>query len=156
MKKILYSIVVACAVVGINPSPTRAADNTLKAENKGNKSELDDRTQNVNQAAKKGGNMDAALRAISVETGVPMERVREMHQKHPDAGVGGVLNACVLADETKKGPEDFLKQHMNGKGWTGIATENHVSTDKMLVRLNRIENYLTSGANSTEYKKNKK
>jgi hypothetical protein len=100
--------------------------------------------------------MEAALRAISVETGVPMERVRTMHQKHPEAGVGGILNACVLADETKVDPEDFFKQHLNGKNWNAIATDHHVSTEKLMVRLDHVDRYLANGGATSETKKNKK
>src|SRR5438552_1113238 len=93
----------------------------------------------VSQAAKKSGMMDVALRDISAETSVPQDQVQTMANSHPKAGAGGVLIASVLADETKKPPESFLQTHDSGKSWETIASDNHVSLDKLDLRLNHVQ-----------------
>lgn len=103
------------------------------------KEQLDDKIRHINDLAKKPGAREVALQRVSVETGVPLERVQAMHQKHSDIGVGGVLVANVLADETKKDPELFMKQRDQGKKWTEIARENNVKFSGLNDRLDRLE-----------------
>jgi hypothetical protein len=151
MKNTIYSIMVASLALGWGTSAVQAKDKekmdqpTPRAEQKESQNELEKRTRDINQAARKGDRTETALHAISVETGVPLERIREMHKKHSDAGVGGILNACVLADETKKDPEGFFKKHLEGKDWPAIARDNNVSTDKLIIRLDHLDRALGTG-----------
>src|SRR4051794_679370 len=71
----------------------------------------------VNQAARKSGKMDTALRDISVETGLPQDQVQALHNKHPNAGAGAILLAAVIANQTKQPAETILQTHLQGKTW---------------------------------------
>lgn len=113
--------------------------------------QLDNHTQEVNKAAKKQG-MELSLQRVATETGVPLDQVQAMHKKYSDTGAGGLLIACVLANETKKAPEDFLKRHASDKSWAAIARDNNVSFDKLNERLTRLENAIGTG----NEKKNRK
>src|SRR5437899_9636547 len=70
---------------------------------------IDQKVAALNQTVQTTGNLDAALHAISVETGVPEDQVKTLQKNHSDAGAGGVLIASVLADQTKQSPESFLQ-----------------------------------------------
>lgn len=150
MRKSIYKILVAGVVLS-SIGPLHAADKDRRdrkdaiAASEASRDMLDDRARDLNRVVDREKNMDTALKYISVETGVPEERVRDMHKRHPDAGPAGILNACVLADETKKEPEDFLKHHVAGKGWAALARDNNVSLDKMTVRLDHLERALNTG-----------
>src|SRR5437867_3303912 len=101
MRKSIVSLVIAGFVVGLGVSPVRGQD-------KATRERLDQRAHEVNILAKRPGMTKTALHAVSVETGVPEANLEAMHKRHPDAGAAGILIACVLADETKKKPGDFL------------------------------------------------
>jgi hypothetical protein len=122
----------------------------------GEKEQLDDKIQHVNDLAKKPGARDVAVQRVSVETGVPVDRVQAMHQKHSDIGIGGVLVANVLADETKKDPELFMKQRGQGKKWAAIAKENNVSFSSLNDRLDRLERAIGTPEKTPEKAQEKK
>jgi hypothetical protein len=108
--------------------PTIAAD----------KQDLENRVKQLNSVGAKPEMQDIAFQRISTETGVPVETVRKQHQRHPNVGVAGLMMANVLADETKKTPEQFLGAHDKGKNWVTIAQQNNVSVDKLNERLDRL------------------
>jgi hypothetical protein len=99
---------------------------------------LEKRVKQLNSLAAKPGREEVALKRISTETGVPEASVRRQHGRHPDIGLGGLMIANVLANETKKLPEVFLKQRAGGKKWLAIAKENKVSVDSLNERLDRL------------------
>jgi hypothetical protein len=105
--------------------------------------EFEKRVGRSNALAEKPGMMDTALQRIATETGVPIENVRNQHKRHPETGAGGLLVANVLANETKKAPAAFLKQHADGKKWLAIARDNKVSVEKLNERLERFQKALT-------------
>src|SRR5947209_4154431 len=98
MKKFAFSILAAGMVLSWGTS-------ALGAESKNFEQKADE----LNATAKSGEKFNAAIHAISVETGVPEERLMEMHRQHPQAGPAAILNASILADETKQPPEKFLR-----------------------------------------------
>ena len=99
---------------------------------------LEDRVKQLNSLANKPGKLDLAIQRISTETGVPEASLRRQHGRHPDIGVGGLMIANVLANETKKLPEVFLKQRAAGKKWVPIAKENKVTVETLNERLDRL------------------
>jgi hypothetical protein len=105
--------------------------------------EFEKRIGRANTTAEKGS-MDTALQRIATETGVPIENVRNQHKRHPETGAGGLLVANVLANETKKAPSVFLKEHADGKKWLTIARDNKVSVDKLNDRLERFQKSLSA------------
>src|SRR6266704_1662006 len=109
---------------------------------------IEQKVATLNQAVQSTGNTNAAIHAISVETGVPQDQVQTMANSHPKAGAGGVLIASVLADETKKPPESFLQTHDSGKNWETIASDNHVSLDKLDLRLNHVQSSVGSASSA--------
>jgi len=129
MKKFLY-ILAALVSLGIAGHNARAGEQ---------KDVLEDRVHTLNSMADKRGDFKMALHDVSVETGVPMDKLQQMHNQHPDAGAGGIMVACVLADDTKKPAEHFLSSHVNGKGWAEIARQNSVPLDRINGRLDRLE-----------------
>jgi len=134
MKKIAYSILAAGLVLSWGTS-------AFAAENKNFEQKADD----LNATAKAGEKFNAAIHAISVETGVPEDRLHDMHQQHPQAGPAAILNASVLAAETKESPEVFLKNHQNGTRWEDIARKHHVPMEKLNVRLDNVKRYVDTG-----------
>jgi hypothetical protein len=139
MYKLLIAIVSFGFVGGISHAQNRAAE----------KDELESRAQTVNSLAEKKGGMKEAVHTVSVETGVPMEKLQKMRDQHPDAGAAGLMIACVIADNAKGSPEAYLSRHINGKGWAAIARDNNVPLDKINVRLDRLEHQLGAGLPAT-------
>lgn len=118
--------------------PALAADKP----DKGDTDQLEARVKQLNAVGNKPDMQDIAFQRISTETGVPVESVRKQHQRHANVGVGGLMIANVLANETKKTPEQFLAAHEKGKGWLTIAQQNNVSVDKLNERLDRLQKAL--------------
>ncbi len=147
MRKSLTSLLAAALFVGSSLSSALAQD-------KASRERLDDRVHEVNRSAKSQG-MPLTLRRISTETGVPLERVESMHKRYSDTGPAGLMIACVLANDTKKEPEEFLKRRASGKSWTAIAKENNVSLEKLNARLDRLDNAIGED-NSKESKDSKR
>ena len=85
------------------------------------------------------------MHTISVQTGVPRAQLRTLRQNYPTVEPSAVLIASVLADETKKAPESFLKQHIAGQNWVQIARNNKVNLEKIDERLQRIQQALAAG-----------
>ncbi|MBC8096054.1 MAG: hypothetical protein H7Y43_09595 [Akkermansiaceae bacterium] len=131
MRKLLMSLLTVSLFLGGSGSSMLAADQSARAL-------LDDRAREVNRSAKEQG-MPLTLKRISTETGVPLEQVQSMHKRHSDIGPAGLLIACVLANDTKKEPEVFMKRRASGKTWTSIAKENKVSLEKLNARLDRLD-----------------
>jgi hypothetical protein len=111
---------------------------------------LNSRVHDVNDAAKKKGMMQVALHTVSVETGVPREQVDALHKRFPDTGPAGILISCVMADETKRPPEEFIKKHNSGDGWGRVASESRVPVEKLIERLDRLERAMTTGGDTRE------
>jgi hypothetical protein len=102
---------------------------------------LEDRITEINESTKKPEQMKTAMQKISTETGVPLERVHNMHKSHENAGAGGLMIACVLAKQTndKKSAVEFLDKHATGKSWEEIAKDNHVSLDTLTSQLDTLQ-----------------
>ena len=146
MTKSTLSLMTAALVVGLGVGVTRAADKDVNEE-------FNARVHAVNDAAKKKDMMPVALHAVSVETGVPLPEVEAMHKRYSDIGPAGVLIACVMADETKMKPEEFLHERNGGKGWTTMARDHKVPIEKLNARLEHLEKELNRG--ETREKKHK-
>jgi hypothetical protein len=114
----------------------------LKADDKEDSEKLKQPVQRVNDSAKKAG-VGQALHGVSVETGVPQEDVESLHKHYADEKVANVMIACVLADQTKRAPEDFMKRHKDGKSWPELAHENRVPVGLIAERLDRLDNHLS-------------
>lgn len=142
MRRCMFSILVAAVSLGITVGIARGQTA---------RDELESRAQHVNSLADKRGGMKDAIHDVSVETGVPMDQLQQMHQRHPDAGPAGLMIASVLADNTKKSPEQFLNRHVNGKGWAAIARDNNVPLDKINGRLDKLERDLSGGNNGRNF-----
>lgn len=134
MKKLMHSLLVAAVSLGITAG---VALGQPKA-----REELDNRAHSVNMLADQHGGMKAAIHDVSVETGVPIDRVQQMHDQHPNAGAAGILIACVLADNTKQPAEHFLNRHEHGQSWARIARDNNVPLNKIDYRLDNLQREL--------------
>lgn len=143
MKKLMYTLLVATVSFGLTATLARGQGRA------GEKEELDNRAQAVNDLASRRGGTKDALHNISVETGVPLDRVQRMHDEHPNAGAAGVMIACVLADNTKGSPNHYLDQNKNGMSWASIAHENNVPLSKINVKLYNLEHELKGGLPAT-------
>lgn len=141
MKKMMYTLLVATVSFGLTAGLARGQERA--------KDELENRAQTVNQLANSRGGTRDALHDVSVETGVPQDRVQRMHDQHPNVGPAGILIACVLADNTKESADRFIEMHSNGRGWAAIARENNVPLDKIDVKLDNLEHELNGGLPAT-------
>lgn len=135
MRKLIYSLCVATVSLGLTAGLARGQTA---------RDELESRAQNVNSLADRHGGMREAIHDVSVETGVPQEKLQRMHDQHPDAGPAGLMIASVIADNAKGNPEQYLSRHMNGRGWGSIAHENNVPLDKINNKLANLERELGS------------
>jgi hypothetical protein len=133
MRRLMYSLMVATVSLGLTAGLARGQSRGAQ------KDELDARAQTVNALADKHGGMKEAVHSVSVETGVPMDQLQRMRDKHPDAGAAGIMIACVLADNAKGAPESYLNRHVNGKGWAAIARDSNVPLDKINARLDKLQ-----------------
>ncbi|MFL5048441.1 MAG: hypothetical protein ACJ8EA_26715, partial [Xanthobacteraceae bacterium] len=129
MNKLLLALTTLVVAFGLT-APVFAADDEDTYEKK---------VKQVNALGEKPGRMKVCLQRISTETGVPVEKVQTQAKRHPEAGAAGLFLANLMADETKKEPEQFLKARENGKKWLTIAKNNKVSVDKLNERLDRFE-----------------
>ena len=137
MNKSLVSVLIASVVLAFTVGGLRAAETKVEKEI------LDDRASDINAKAKKPGLTEVALHGISVETGVPRDQVEAMYKHHKTPA--GILIACVLSDETKRPPQDFLEKRASGKSWTAIARDHHVPLEKINDRLAHLERELANG-----------
>ncbi len=147
MNKSIVSLLMAGAMLGAGVNSVFAAENPARDT-------LEDRVQEVNRSGRSEGK-DVALKRISTETGVPLDQVKSMNKRYT-VGPGGLMIACVLANETKKEPEQFLKQHENGKSWAALARANNVALDKLSSRLDRLDTAIGHDDSPSKKKKNKK
>jgi hypothetical protein len=115
---------------------------------------LENRVKQINQDSKREG-INVTLQRISTETGVSLDQVKSLRKNYSDVGPGGLMIACVLADETKKTPEQFLKNHTSGKKWGALARANKVSIDKLTQRLDRLDKAIGHDTSNANKKKNK-
>ena|SRR5437879_1971183 len=145
MKKIICCAAITSLLLGMGLSSVSGADRTQE--------QLTERLQHVNRSAKTGGRMQTAFHAIATETGVPLEQIEALYKRYPEEGPAGVLMACVMADETKKSPEEFVKKNMAGKSWTQLAKEYKVSIDKLNERLDHMDRILNSATDKPEKKR---
>jgi hypothetical protein len=138
MKRAILSLMIAGIALGMGTVPVTGADKP--------KQSLDDRMHSLNELVKKKGLMQEALKGVSVETGVPLGELESMHQHHKETGPAGLLVACVMADETKKAPEYFVKKHTEGgKTWADLARENKVPIEKLEKKLESLERHVAAG-----------
>jgi hypothetical protein len=135
MKRLLFNLTLITSLV-LGPGLL-----SVKAENK----ELEAQVHDVNQAANKSGKMSMALDRISTETGIPRDQVQSLHKRYDDVGPGGLMVVGVIADETKKSPQDLLEKHKNGKSWTALARDNNVPVERLNERLDRFQRALAEG-----------
>ena len=136
MRKAVLSVIIAGLAVGFGGLSGWAAEGAKKA--------VDDRMHSLNDLVKKEKIMPEALKGVSIETGVPLREVQAMHEHFKDTGAAGLLVACVLADETKRAPEYFLKKHVDGgKDWTQLTIENRVPVEKVLQKLDSLGTHLS-------------
>lgn len=143
MKKLMYTLLAATISFGLTANVARGQE---RARERG---ELDNRAQTVNDLASRRGGTRDALHDVSVETGVTIDRVQRMHNDHPNAGAAGIMIACVLADNTKSSPNQFLDQHKNGQSWASIARQNNVPLDKINAKLDNLEHELNKNMPAT-------
>jgi hypothetical protein len=122
----------------------------------GDREDFDDNVKQINQMAEKPNVLRKALHHISVETGVPLEKVQQEHRRNPELGAAGLLIGNVLAAETSKEPDRFFRQNANGKKWTAIARENDVSLDKLNTRLENLEEALEPVLDEEDKKRRKR
>ena len=76
MKKLLTALVTSSLVFGLGLVSASAADKEDTKE-----AHFKKRADQINNASKKSEVMQLALKTISVETGVPLEKVRTHHQR---------------------------------------------------------------------------
>ena len=108
---------------------------------------FENQIRSLNQASATNHAERTTLHGVSVETGVPEDKVLQMHKNNPKTGPAGIFVACVIADHTKKDPETYVKQAAAGKAWAAIAQENNVPLDQIQERLARIEKSVNAGGN---------
>jgi uncharacterized protein YdiU (UPF0061 family) len=131
-KQILTIFTVLGLALALNTASAQSSKDDTTAK------QLRDIEKQLNQKTQTTKQWQAAMHTISVETGVPQDQLRAMKKGHPEVQPAGILIASVLADETKKAPEDLLKQHLSGQNWPAVARNNNVPFDKLTQRLQKV------------------
>jgi hypothetical protein len=140
MRKQIFTILTAIGMgFALNTATAAQAPGNSSAN------QLQNLEKQVNQLTRGTNQWLTAMHTISVQTGVPWAHLRALRQRHPNAEPAGILIASVLADETKKTPEQFLKAHLDGQTWPAIAQNNNVPLDKLTARLQKIQQALAGG-----------
>ena len=134
MKHHAIKILAATVVLSLLTSAGRAQENQ--------RDEFERKVDLVNEKGRKKDMLPVALKTVSIETGVPLDRVETMYRRHPKPGPAGILTACVLAAETKVEPEQFLENRTKGKGWVAQAREHNVPVSKINDRLDHMLRFL--------------
>ena len=137
-KQIFTGLTTIGLAVALNSVPALAASAP--------ETQLHQLQQQINDGTKTTQQWETAMHTISVQTGVPRDQLRTLRQNYPTVEPSAVLISSVLADETKKAPEEFLKQHIAGQTWVQIARNNKVPLEKIDTRLERIQQALAAGA----------
>jgi len=137
MKNVILTLVVASMMM------TLAGTSRADDRNRATKEDLDDRIHSLNETAKKNHAENAAMHGISVETGVPMEKLRAIVERRK-VSPAGLMVACVIADNTKEDPE-YVVRKASSKTWAALVREYGVPYDKVERRLARLETYIRSG-----------
>ena len=137
-KQIFTALTAIGMTLALIPVPAQAAS---APEN-----QLHQLQKQINEGTKTTQQWETAMHTISVQTGVPRDQLRTLRQNNPTVEPSAVLISSVLADETKKAPEEFLKQHIAGQTWVQIAHNNKVPLEKIDARLERIQQALAAGA----------
>src|SRR5690349_1546397 len=101
MRKFMYSLIVAAVSLGLTGGIAQGQGRAAERD------ELDSRADTVNRLADQRGGMKEAIHDVSVETGVPVDKLQKMHDQHPDAGAAGLMIACTIADNAKGDPEGY-------------------------------------------------
>jgi hypothetical protein len=136
-KQIFTALTIISVALAVSSGPAQAASAP--------ETQLHQLQKQINEATKTTQQWETAMHTISVQTGVPRDQLRTLRQNYPTVEPSAVLIASVLADETKKAPEEFLKQHIAGQTWVQIARNNKVPLDKIDARLERIQQALAAG-----------
>jgi hypothetical protein len=127
-------------------SPPYNADKAARAE-------FEDRIRTLNQTTIKNHAENEALHGVSVETGVPIEKLHRIHADHPKVSPACIFVACIIADNTKEDPAYIVKRGAGGKSWTSLAEEYGVPFDKIERQLVRLENYIRAGSDQPPVEK---
>src|SRR5678809_191719 len=69
--------------------------------------DIDHAANSVSKEIRRMKAQDDANHVISVETGVPTSKIHRMHDHWSDAGAGGMMIACSVADYTRQDPENY-------------------------------------------------
>ena len=142
MKRWLGVMMALNVLLGLGTGLGRAADTGDSQQI----NHFNQQMQKINKQAKDPKVLQLTMEQIATETGVPVDQVRSQHRTYPDEGAASLLVANVLAAETKKSPNSFLKERSSGKRWVDIAQENKVPMEKFIVRLDRIEKAIAPAA----------
>jgi hypothetical protein len=149
MRNLLPTIIVATALTtGISHAqlPPYKADRASRAE-------FEDRIHTLNQTTIRNHAEEDAMHGVSVETGVPMEKLRRIHDHYPKVSAAGIFVACIIADNTKEDPEYIVKRGAGGQSWTSLAQDYGVPLDKIERRLIKLENYIRAGSDQRPIEK---
>jgi hypothetical protein len=153
MKKIITMAAMGALAMTL-ASTARAEDRaTARTETKVEKKDFDARVHDLNAAVQRNKTETDALHGVSVETGVPEEKVRTMHKNHPKVGPAGILVACTISDETKQDPGTYMKRFEDGKNWTSQARDNRVPLEKIDSRLDHLQGYIDKGGDDRRRRK---
>jgi hypothetical protein len=119
--------------------PGRAATVPSAPTVRQGKIDLDPRVRSINTLDNRDAVRRAGMAAIARETGVPLTTLQKQRAANENIGTGGLLIANTIAARTKKPAANYFSQHVAGKSWERIATENQVSLEELDAKLGRVE-----------------
>lgn len=123
------------ATASIPPKPALSAKEV--------KAQFNHHFQAINSMDKNTRAVQAGLKVVSEETGVPLATVQEQRKAYA-LGAGGLLVANELSKATQKPAKTFLAQRVKGAEWTAIVAANKVELDPLLPKLDRVEQAMTA------------
>jgi len=109
--------------------------------------DLDRAAASISKEARRMRVENDALHTVSVETGVPAPKTHQMLDRWSDAGVGGVMIACTIADYTKRDPNYYMERRFHDhQPWDKIIADTGVPFEKVDRKLAKLDDYVHASA----------
>lgn len=119
----------------VPPKPARSAKEVT--------AEFRQQLEVINSMDKNSRAIEAGLKVVSEETGVPLATLQQQRKTYA-VGAGGLLVANELARTTHKPAKTFLDQRVKGGEWPTMAAANKVDLDPLLPKLDRVQKAMTA------------
>ena len=146
MRATKYTLAALAFAVATTIGTSHADDLTRRDSHRN----LDRTASSISKEAHKMRNESGALHAVSVETGIPTSKAKEMLDRWDGAGVGGVMIACTIADYSKRDPNYYMERRFHDhQSWDRLVADSGVPFENVDRKLSRLYDYVHSAPNQS-------